>query len=160
RRHGAEAPRRRQDREGAVDGRQADDRHARPEGELGGGRGADSGTVAKSAPPPLSLPGPGRSNPAHRQLRRPPNRPNRDFVRRTRAVRAAPAWGRGMGRISPFVVLLPLGLLAAVGGARSVPPDQPAKDAEWARVTEDGRAIKVETDKLEAVIPKKDPRQW
>ena len=29
-----------------------------------------------------------------------------------------------------------------------------------ARVTEDDRAIKVETDKLEAVIPKKNPTQW
>jgi len=32
--------------------------------------------------------------------------------------------------------------------------------AEWARVIEDDRAIKVETDQLEAVIPKKDPKQW
>lgn len=30
----------------------------------------------------------------------------------------------------------------------------------WARVTEDDRAITVVTDKLEAVIPKKDPKQW
>ena len=36
----------------------------------------------------------------------------------------------------------------------------PAKEAAWARVTEDDRAIKVETDKLEAVIPKKAPKQW
>src|SRR5215471_2341184 len=36
----------------------------------------------------------------------------------------------------------------------------PAKAAGWARVTEDDRAIKVETDKLEAVIPKKNPKQW
>ncbi len=35
-----------------------------------------------------------------------------------------------------------------------------AKDAAWARVTEDDRAIKIETDKLEAVIPKKNPKQW
>ena len=27
-------------------------------------------------------------------------------------------------------------------------------------VTEDDRAIKIETDKLEAVIPKKNPKQW
>ncbi|HID76946.1 MAG TPA: hypothetical protein EYP56_13240 [Planctomycetaceae bacterium] len=33
-------------------------------------------------------------------------------------------------------------------------------DTPWARVTEDHRAIKVETDKLEAVIPKKDPKHW
>jgi hypothetical protein len=37
---------------------------------------------------------------------------------------------------------------------------QPAIDAQWARVTEDDRAIKVETDRLEAVIPKRDPKQW
>ncbi len=37
---------------------------------------------------------------------------------------------------------------------------QPAKVAEWARVTEDERAITIETDKLEAVIPKKNPKQW
>ena len=30
----------------------------------------------------------------------------------------------------------------------------------WIRVAEDDRAIKVETDKLEAVIPKKNPKQW
>lgn len=37
---------------------------------------------------------------------------------------------------------------------------RPADDASWARVTEDDRAIKIETDKLEAVIPKKNPKQW
>jgi hypothetical protein len=35
-----------------------------------------------------------------------------------------------------------------------------ADDSDALRVTEDDRAIKVETDKLEAVIPKKDPKQW
>lgn len=34
----------------------------------------------------------------------------------------------------------------------------PAKDAEWFRVTEDELGIKIETDKLEAVIPKKKNR--
>lgn len=34
------------------------------------------------------------------------------------------------------------------------------KNAAWARVTEDDRAIKVETDMLEAVIPKKNPKHW
>ena len=32
--------------------------------------------------------------------------------------------------------------------------------ADWAKVTEDDRAIKIETDKIEAVIPKKNPKQW
>ena len=31
---------------------------------------------------------------------------------------------------------------------------------EWAKVTEDDRAIKIETDRLEAVIPKNHPKQW
>jgi hypothetical protein len=33
-------------------------------------------------------------------------------------------------------------------------------DASWARATEDEDRIKIDTDKLEAVIPKKNPRQW
>ena len=37
---------------------------------------------------------------------------------------------------------------------------QPAKDADWARVTEYDRAIKIETDKLAAVIPKKNHKHW
>jgi hypothetical protein len=58
-----------------------------------------------------------------------------------------------------FVPPLSWGLLIAMASAGSVLA-QPAKDAEWARVTEDDRAIKIETDKLEAVIPKKNPKQW
>lgn len=38
--------------------------------------------------------------------------------------------------------------------------DPSRADDPWARVTEDDRAIKIETDKLEAVIPKRDPKQW
>jgi len=37
---------------------------------------------------------------------------------------------------------------------------QPTKESAWAKVTEDERAIKIETDKLEAVIPKNNPKQW
>jgi hypothetical protein len=33
-------------------------------------------------------------------------------------------------------------------------------DEPWVRVTDDDRAIKIETDKLEAIIPKKNPKQW
>ncbi len=33
-------------------------------------------------------------------------------------------------------------------------------DSGWARVSEDDRAIRVETDRLEAVIPKRNPKQW
>ena len=35
-----------------------------------------------------------------------------------------------------------------------------AQETGWARVVEDERAIKIETEKLEAVIPKKNPKQW
>src|SRR5437763_5129968 len=35
-----------------------------------------------------------------------------------------------------------------------------AQPADWVRIIEDDRAIKIETDKLEAVIPKKHPKQW
>src|ERR1051325_91841 len=31
---------------------------------------------------------------------------------------------------------------------------------DWARLKDDGRAIKIETNELEAVIPKKDPKRW
>ncbi len=50
-------------------------------------------------------------------------------------------------------------LLVAAAGAAPV-LTEPARDAAWARVSEDDRAIKVETDRLEAVIPKKGPKQW
>jgi hypothetical protein len=46
--------------------------------------------------------------------------------------------------------------LAGVGSVLAQPPG----DGEWARVTDADRAIKIETDKLEAVIPKKDPKRW
>lgn len=35
-----------------------------------------------------------------------------------------------------------------------------AGEQPWCRVTEDDRAIKIETDLLEAVIPKKNPKHW
>jgi len=54
---------------------------------------------------------------------------------------------------------LSLCLLIALAATASVQA-QPTKESEWLRVTEDERAIKIETDKLEAVIPKKDPKQW
>src|SRR6478752_4396331 len=60
-----------------------------------------------------------------------------------------------------FVTQFSLAWLIAIPGAGLVPAQpQHAKDADWARVTEDDRAIKIETDKLEAVIPKKNPKQW
>src|SRR3954463_8567965 len=47
-------------------------------------------------------------------------------------------------------------VLADAGAVRA----QPGKEDDWVRVTENDRAIKIETDKLEAVIPKRDPKQW
>src|SRR6185437_8269088 len=47
----------------------------------------------------------------------------------------------------------------AIAGAGPVAAG-PADDASWARVTEDDRAIKIETDRIEAVIPKKEPKHW
>ena len=58
-----------------------------------------------------------------------------------------------------FVTPFSLALFLAVATPGSLLAQQ-AKDAEWAKVTEDDRAIKIETDKLEAVIPKKNPKQW
>src|SRR5262245_22218567 len=49
-----------------------------------------------------------------------------------------------------------VGVLASSGNVDA----QPAATAPWVRLTEDERAIKVETDRIEAVIPKKNPRQW
>jgi len=63
-------------------------------------------------------------------------------------------------RPSPaFIASLSLGLLVAMATAGSLLA-QPAKEVQWARVTEDDRAIKIETDQLEAVIPKKNPKHW
>ena len=54
---------------------------------------------------------------------------------------------------------LPLCLLIAMAGAGAVLAPS-ANGADWAQVIEDDRAIKIETDKLEAVIPKRNPKQW
>jgi hypothetical protein len=44
-------------------------------------------------------------------------------------------------------------------GAAGVSRSEPANEG-WARVIEDDRAIKIETAELEAIIPKKNPKQW
>lgn len=58
----------------------------------------------------------------------------------------------------PLKLLAVLVLVATAWPAPS--PAEPAGDALWARVTEDDTRIKIETDQLEAVIPKKDPKHW
>jgi len=50
-------------------------------------------------------------------------------------------------------------LVIAIAGALPVLAE-PAGDTPWARVTETDTTIKIETDKLEAVIPKKNPKHW
>ncbi len=49
--------------------------------------------------------------------------------------------------------------LIAVLPAQPLRAESPA-GAAWARVTEDERTIKIATDLVEAVIPKKDPKHW
>jgi hypothetical protein len=49
--------------------------------------------------------------------------------------------------------------LIAMAGALPVLAE-PAGDTPWVRVTESDTAIKIETGKLEAVIPKKNPKHW
>ena len=58
-----------------------------------------------------------------------------------------------------FTARLSAGLLVVLVGAGSVPA-QPPKDPDGFRVTEDENRIKVETDTLEAVVPKRNPKQW
>lgn len=55
--------------------------------------------------------------------------------------------------------LAPL-LLALAVPRPAAAADADGADPPWARAAEDERAIKVETDRLEAVIPKKDPGHW
>jgi hypothetical protein len=55
--------------------------------------------------------------------------------------------------------VLMAGLIAAVSilpGNSSIGQELP----EWAKVVETGREIRVETEQLEAVIPKREPKQW
>src|SRR6478672_5291050 len=54
-----------------------------------------------------------------------------------------------------------LSFAVALTAARSeAGPSPPAAATGWARVTEDDRSIRIETDRLEAVVPKKNPKHW
>src|SRR6476659_5832211 len=64
-----------------------------------------------------------------------------------------------MKSVQARISMLSVGWLVSLTMAQAVLA-APADDDSWARVTEDDRAIKIETDKLEAVIPKKNPKQW
>ena len=56
----------------------------------------------------------------------------------------------------PLIVLM----LIATGERRTGSGRAGRATRPWVRVTEDDATIKIETDKLEAVIPKKDPKHW
>lgn len=64
-----------------------------------------------------------------------------------------------MSLVPTIVARLSFCLLVAFASAGAALAQAPG-NADWATVTESDRAIKVETDKLEAVIPKKDPKHW
>jgi hypothetical protein len=50
--------------------------------------------------------------------------------------------------------------LLSIAICSTISPHALPSDPPSCRITEDDRAIKIETDKLEAVIPKKNPKQW
>lgn len=58
-----------------------------------------------------------------------------------------------------LVVLLFFSLSIPLSAGQPAPAVQTA-DSGWATVVEDDRCISVETDKLKAVIPKNNPKQW
>src|SRR5262245_11348860 len=59
-------------------------------------------------------------------------------------------------RKSLLLLAVSLIVAAIAGRVAAAPTDGP----DWVRVAEDDRAIKIDTDKLEAVIPKSKPKQW
>jgi hypothetical protein len=63
-------------------------------------------------------------------------------------MRSFPTFFLGLATAVPFFT--PAGAGRTLAG--------PLEDRPWARVIEDDGAIRVETDTLEAVIPKKDPK--
>lgn len=54
-------------------------------------------------------------------------------------------------------LLFPMSLAVAVASA---PFHRQASAEDWVRVMENERSIKIETDQIEAVIPKKNPKHW
>lgn len=62
-------------------------------------------------------------------------------------------WSRGMG------MGLVLGLAALAGGS-VIAAEPTGAERDWYEVRETDRAITIETDLLEATIPKKDPKHW
>jgi hypothetical protein len=58
------------------------------------------------------------------------------------------------------VLHLALTIAAVSAALAQTQSAQPFQQADWVRVLEDDRAIRIETDQLEAAIPKKDPKHW
>ena len=58
-----------------------------------------------------------------------------------------------------FCLQVSSAFLVAIAGMGAAPTESP-RGAEWARVSEDDQRIKIMTDKLEAVVPKQNPKQW
>src|SRR4051812_34433864 len=76
---------------------------------------------------------------------------------------APPTPFREVAPMRPTKALLTLlcpGVFLVLTASVPAPPPGEEKEDRWPRATEDDRAIKVETDKLEAVIPGKKPKQW
>ncbi|GEM_PF-3827745 len=65
---------------------------------------------------------------------------------------------------STQLVSILLGFVLAICGRTAFCPETEVSSTisvdGWARVIEDDRSIKIETDKLEAVIPKNRPKHW
>jgi hypothetical protein len=64
-----------------------------------------------------------------------------------------------MRRFNVVVPWFVLALFVAAVGAGAAPARQQGGE-DWAKVVEDDRAITIETDLIEAVIPKNSPKQW
>ncbi len=63
-------------------------------------------------------------------------------------------------RVSKWLLSLSAGLIAGVMVMERSMPAFAADDASWATVTEDENRLVLSTDKLEAAIPKKNPKHW
>lgn len=53
-----------------------------------------------------------------------------------------------------------MNILFAIAMSLVTAQAEPGKDAPWYQIVEDDQRIKIETDRLEAVIPKKSPKHW
>lgn len=66
----------------------------------------------------------------------------------------------GLSWLSRRVLVLLLLTMMAAGAPVPLASAQQTAGGEWARVIEDERAITIDTDQLQAVIPKRNPKQW